>query len=69
MPGLIGEKNVSYPFLNRFSTKTLRQLLQEDFASKEPSTPESDTFTQLGLVHTHTHTHTHTHDLPPQFLG
>ena len=44
MPGPIGEKNGSYPFLNRFSTKTLRQLLREDFASKEPSTPESDTF-------------------------
>ena len=44
MSGLIGENNGSYPFLNRFSTKTLRQLLREDFTSKEPSTPESDTF-------------------------
>ena len=44
MSGLIGENNGSYPFLNRFSTKTLRQLLREDFASREPSTPESDTF-------------------------
>ena len=41
MSGLIGENNGSYPFLNRFSTKTLRQLLREDFTSKEPSTPES----------------------------
>lgn len=43
MPGPVGERN-GYPFLNRFSTRTLRQLLREDFASKEPSTPESDTF-------------------------
>ena len=44
MAGPVGEKNGSYPFLTRFSTKTLRQLLREDFASREPSTPESDTF-------------------------
>lgn len=44
MSGPVGEKNGSYPFLNRFSTKTLRQLLREDFASKEPGTPESDAF-------------------------
>lgn len=43
MPGPVGERN-GYPFLNRFSTRTLRQLLREDFASREPSTPESDTF-------------------------
>lgn len=43
MAGPVGEKN-GYPFLNRFSTRTLRQLLREDFVSKEPSTPESDTF-------------------------
>lgn len=43
MSGPVGERN-GYPFLNRFSTRTLRQLLREDFASKEPSTPESDTF-------------------------
>ena len=48
MSGLIGENNGSYPFLNRFSTKTLRQLLREDFTSKEPSTPESDTFITCG---------------------
>lgn len=44
MPGSIGKQNNSYPFLSRFSTGTLRRLLREDFASKEPSTPESDTF-------------------------
>ena len=44
MCGPVGEKNDSYPFLNRFSTRTLRQLLREDFVSPEPSTPESDTF-------------------------
>lgn len=44
MPGPVGEQKGSYPFLNRFSTRTLRQLLREDFASREPSTPESDTF-------------------------
>lgn len=44
MPGSIGKQNNSYPFLSRFSTGTLRQLLREDFASKEPSTPESDSF-------------------------
>lgn len=43
MSGPVGERD-GYPFLNRFSTGTLRQLLREDFASKEPSTPESDTF-------------------------
>lgn len=43
MSGPVGERD-GYPFLNRFSTRTLRQLLREDFASKEPSTPESDTF-------------------------
>lgn len=43
MSGPVGERN-GYPFLNRFSTGTLRQLLREDFSSKEPSTPESDTF-------------------------
>ncbi len=44
MAGPVGEHSGSYPFLNRFSTGTLRQLLREDFASREPSTPESDTF-------------------------
>lgn len=44
MSGPVGERNGSYPFLNRFSTGTLRRLLREDFACGEPGTPESDAF-------------------------
>lgn len=44
MAGPVGEYSGSYPFLNRFSTGTLRRLLREDLASKESSTPECDTF-------------------------
>lgn len=44
MPGPDHEKNSPYSFLNRLSTKTLKQILQDDFESDDPGTLENDEF-------------------------
>lgn len=44
MPDLDHEKNSPYQFLNRLSTETLRQILQDDFESEGSETPENDEF-------------------------
>lgn len=44
MPDLDREKNSPYQFLNRLDTKTLKQILRDNFESEDSGTPEDDEF-------------------------
>lgn len=44
MPDLDNDRNSPYPFLNRLSTETLKQILRDDFESEDSGTPENDEF-------------------------